>query len=259
VTPVEIARFANEGVEDLLAGFRNDGAVVFDGLPERIGELLATLALAYPACFGCLGPEIDSMEIGNRRSTFGITFGAPLDCTDILFHPAVNGFFSTLGGDFVFEASGVISSFAGAEETRMHADNVQLLKRSGFNAVLPTWAVNFVCPSGPNDALRGTTALWPSSQQANEKPYAAAFVAPEVLPGCCALWDFRTWYEGLEKRSDEARPLLYAVASRSLWTYHEDCQLGVDDMLFINAEALDGPDKLARNRFVRAKVVQWQC
>jgi hypothetical protein len=258
VTPValEIARFGNEGVEDSLAGFRKDGAVVFDGLPERIGELLATLALAYPAYSGCLGPETDSMEVGNRRYTFPITFGAPFDRTDILFHPAANGLFSTLGSDFVFETFGVISSFAGAEETRMHVDNVQLFKRSGFNAVLPTWAVTFVCPSGPLDALRGTTALWPGSQLANKEPDAPAFVAPEVLPGCCALWDFRTWHKGLESKSDEVRPLLYAVASRRLWIYYEDYQLGVDDKLFINPEALDGFDELARNRFVRAKVVQ---
>lgn len=163
MTPValEIARFGNEGVEDWLAGFRKDGAVVFDGLPD-----------------------------------------------------------------------------------------------SGFNAVLPTWAVTFVCPSGPIDALRDTTALWPGSQLANEEPDAPAFVAPEVLPGCCALWDFRTWHRGLENRSDEARPLLYAVASRPLWIYHEDYQLGVVDNLSINPVALDGFADLARNRFVRAKVVQ---
>ena len=40
---LEIVRFASEWAEDSLAGFRKDGAIVFDGLPERIGAASRSL------------------------------------------------------------------------------------------------------------------------------------------------------------------------------------------------------------------------
>jgi hypothetical protein len=49
VTPLalEIARFGSEGAEGSLADFRMDGAVVFDGLPERIGLASRSLRIDH--------------------------------------------------------------------------------------------------------------------------------------------------------------------------------------------------------------------
>jgi ectoine hydroxylase-related dioxygenase (phytanoyl-CoA dioxygenase family) len=184
-------------------------------------------------------------------------FASPFDCVDVFLHPTLVEFYTrTLGPKFVFEAIGVLSSLPGAEDQHLHSDGSELFNEVGIDRLLPNVALTVVIPLVRMDAVSGMTAFWPGSHLHRDDVDRTQFVAPELDPGSCAIWDFRLRHRGLANKGDRARLSLYLTVCRPFWIDHQNFEPGVNAKLLASRAALDRLSEQDRKRFARARLVE---
>lgn len=151
-------------------------------------------------------------EVGNKRYMTALDFSPPFNTSLLYANPLVLPILeSVLGADLIIGAAGVVTSLPGAKEQHCHRDGSALFNEA-VNRISPPHAIDFFIPLVEFNETTGTTRLFPRTHFANDAVLKETVGVEPVIPrGSCMLMDYRLFHQGLENRSERARPLLFYV------------------------------------------------
>ena len=247
------ATVGDAAIAEAEAIFRRDGVVLLDDLvdPGLIAACHAEIEADYP--------RLAEVDAERNFGTYPGRHTAPV-CVDGLLadraiflpRPVMRLARRLLGNAFELDSLGVLVSRPGAEDQIRHADAL-LFGDHGTDCLLPPVAFAFALPLVPMDEVSGTTAFWRGSQRKPHMEGEPDF-APIVQPGSALLWDFRVMHRGLANRSDQPRPVVFAVLCRSWFNEVTAIEALHYKKLLIAPAVLDGVSEGIRKVLRRAEI-----
>lgn len=168
------------------------------------------------------------LEVGNKRFMFTIRLQPPFLDPAVYAAPRILPIVrELLGPDCIIQSIGTVCAFPGAADQLHHFDHPALYQEAGvLNAYLPPYALHVVVPLVDLNEETGTTAVWEGSHRLRSieernrwtREDLAAFKGAEMpwpKKGDSYFMDFRLRHAGTANHSDEPRPILYLVYSRT--------------------------------------------
>ena len=210
-----------ETLDAMRLAFHRQGALSLKGVFPR--DLIQRLKAAYFDEYAVIDKSTRSDVGDGDRYMCAVEIRTPFDHPLLydspLLFPVLR---SILHNQVIIQSFGIVSSMPGSRQQQIHMDHPDLFKElSGFNKVLPCYALTVAIPLIDLDEQTGTTAIWLESHrdpnlalgQESRNNYEGA-ILPYPQAGDCVLWDYRTFHSGTENKTSRERPLLYLTVSR---------------------------------------------
>ena len=198
--------------------FASKGVLVIENAfaPEFIASLRKEFMADYAKHL--LDRETDeTLKVGDKRILVPIEIVGLFNTPQLYANPFVFPLVQDiLGEECGLGSFGSVTALPGAEDQHVHRDHPFLFQEEAIDTAMPAYAVNVVVPLVDVDECHGTTRVWPGSHrvwpedEARQLPSADPF-APV---GSCILMDYRLLHGGTANRSEQPRPILYAIYHR---------------------------------------------
>jgi ectoine hydroxylase-related dioxygenase (phytanoyl-CoA dioxygenase family) len=201
---------------------QNGHAILGSFLPREEMEMIRDLAMETLAARHSDDPF---PMIDHNRTMLTLPVDGRISHSPLFTAEHVQNLFGALlGPNFILSALGVVLSFPGSNDQRIHRDQNPLFTLP-VDTALPPYAVTLGMPLVDMvPEMGGTSILVGSNRQ--EGTEGLSYSTPILNMGSGYLFDYRALHFGQANRSRKVRPLLTAVFSKPWWRDWQNFEKG---------------------------------